>query len=167
MNTLLVIIDVQNGFLGKSTGFIPDKIKSFLGSGKIKFDHIVATQFKNVDGSPYHELMNWSGLSDAESQKLDSYIEKVVEKVFQKTIYSSFTKEFELYIKENAIEKVYFCGIDTDCCVLKSAMDCFEKNIKFEVLANYCASNGGPDSHAAALLVMKRALGKNNINYGL
>ncbi|MFT9057807.1 MAG: isochorismatase family protein, partial [Ethanoligenens sp.] len=64
----------------------------------------------------------------------------------------------------NNINKLYFVGIDTDCCVLKSATDCFERNIPFEVLINYCATNGGKESQDAAIRVMQRTIGKKNIN---
>ena len=30
--------------------------------------------------------------------------------------------------KENKIKDIYLCGIDTDACVLKTAIDLFENN---------------------------------------
>ena len=57
-----------------------------------------------------------------------------------------------------------FVGIDTDCCVLQSVADCFERNIPFEVLLYYCASNGGADSEEAALRVMRRTIGTACMN---
>jgi len=165
MASCLVLIDVQNGFVSERTAHIPGKIVQLLRSG-CRFDHVVATQFVNTDSeeSPYIRLMGWRGLLSEDSQRLHSLIAELPERVFRKQIYSCFTPEFEEYIRERNIDKLYFAGIDTDCCVLKSASDCFERNISFEVLVNYCASNGGETSHQAAITVMYRTIGGNQIN---
>lgn len=166
MSDCLVIIDVQEGFMHhENTNEIPSKILTLLQ--KKKFDHIVCTQFYNENGSPYDKLMGWQDLKDIKSQSLDSRIIKVSEKIFRKPIYSCFVPEFEEFLSENQIEKLYFVGIDTDGCVLKSCTDCFERNIPFEVLINYCASNGGQRSQDAAVIVMERTIGRNRINYSL
>ena len=75
-------------------------------------------------------------------------------------------KELESIIQKNNIEKVYLVGIDTDCCVLKTAIDLFEHNIEPIVLADYCASNGGKESQNAAITVLNRNIGKKQITYG-
>ncbi|WP_408634333.1 cysteine hydrolase family protein [Mycoplasmopsis fermentans] len=67
------------------------------------------------------------------------------------------------YYKSVKPEEIYICGIDTDCCVQATAVNLFEKRIRPIVLSNYCASNGGPESHEAALKTLSRAIGKENI----
>ena len=163
MSNCLVIVDVQNGFLSVETDFLPGKISNFLKSTTM-FDHIVATKFYNYVDSPYIRLLGWNGMMDENSQKVSPLIEQFCEKVFKKNLYSCFTDEFEEYIVINDITKLYLLGIDTDCCVLKSASDAFERNIDVEVLVNYCASTGGVKSHQAAITVLERMIGKNNIN---
>ncbi len=163
MANCLTIIDVQKGFMRHAdTSQIPGKIKELVSIKK--FDHIVCTQFYNEQGSPYDKLMGWHGLMDPISQELADEVKDVSEKIFRKPIYTCFVPEYEEFIRENKIDKIFFAGIDTDCCVLKSASDCFERNIPFEVLINYCASNGGRKSHNAAITVMERTIGINNIN---
>ena len=162
MSTCLVIIDVQNGFINKSTEHIPNSIKNLLC--KQFFDYVVCTKFINKESSAFTDIMNWYDLMDKSSQKLNKIIESVSEKVFEKNSYSCFTEEFEEYIKDNGIDKLYFVGIDTDACVLKSALDCFERNIKFEVLTNYCASTGGKEIHEAAIKIMDRNISSNCVN---
>lgn len=51
-------------------------------------------------------------------------------------------------------------GIDTDCCVMKTALDLFEIGIKPIVLSHYCASTGGNNIHLAALDMLKRNIGE-------
>lgn len=162
MKECLVIIDVQNGFVSEKTKHIPDKVKALVEQKS--FDYVVATKFCNVEGSPYINFMGWTGLLDEKSRQLYPGIEELCDRIFTKEIYSCFTQEFIDFLEKEKIEKLYFAGIDTDCCVLKSASDCFERNIPFEVLLNYCASNGGDESHKAAHLVMKRMLGRKAIN---
>lgn len=163
MNDCLVIIDVQKGFLTKDTDFIPGKVGKLLESRT--FDHIVSTRFMNTKDSPHYIFTNWDKLMDFESQKLDDYIASVSEKVFDKSINSCFSEEFLLYLKEKNISKLYFLGIDTDCCVLKSAFDCFDRKIPFEVIIDCCASTGGKKIHEAAYEIMRRNLGDTIISF--
>lgn len=164
MANCLVIIDVQKGFI-KTDGnsILPRKIVEL--TKKFPFDHIVCTKFRNKDGGPFDELMGWREMKDDESCKLAPEIESISERVFNKCRYTCFTPEFKQYIKENDIDKLYFVGLDTDCCVLASAIDCFERNIPLEVLAKYCASSGGERCHYLGLTILERLVGKNAINY--
>lgn len=79
-----------------------------------------------------------------------------------RTLFScdKYVEAIEKYKK--AIEQ-YIAGIDTDCCVLATATSLFERNIRPVVLAHYCASNGGERSHAAALTVLERTIGAQQI----
>ena len=43
----------------------------------------------------------------------------------------------------------------------------FEMSIKPLVLVDYCASNGGKKSHLAAIKVLQRTIGYNQLKYGL
>lgn len=157
MKDCLVIIDVQKGFLTPETNHIPNKIKELLKNRK--FDFIVSTKFINTTNTAHYKYLNWNEMMDNESQELDPYIESISYRVFEKSINSCFTEEFNKFIKKNDIDKLVFVGIDTDCCVLKSAFDCFDKLIPFEVLTDCCASTGGLKFHKYACDIMKRSLG--------
>lgn len=164
MNNCLVIIDVQKGFLGSNTEQVVNKIQDLIKNKGEIFSHIVATKFINEPNSGFTDLMKWFDFMDATTTELDPYIDQISERVFEKPGYTCFTPEFEKYLKENNIDYLYFVGVDTDCCVLKSAADCFEKNIPFQVLMNYCMSGGGEDSQKAAELVFRRMIGDYCIN---
>lgn len=164
MSTCLVLIDLQDGFLSEETRHVIPRIRQLLKESR--FDHIAGTQFYNHSESPYVRLMGWSGFMASPELDLHPYAAEHCERVFWKNTYTCFNEEFETYLRENAIDKLYFAGVDTDCCVLKSAADCFERNIPFEVLADCCASNGGANSHQAAIRVMERLLGGKNLKFG-
>lgn len=66
---------------------------------------------------------------------------------------------------QNNITEAYIAGIDTDCCVLATAISLFEHNIRPVVLEQYCVSNGGDVSHQAAITVLERTIGLNQIYF--
>ena len=161
MKTCLVLIDVQIGFLSPRTKQIPQRIKALIE--RSSFDYIVATRFVNTMGSPYVKLLGWTGLMEQVEQTLHAVVEACADRVFPKKGYTCFTPAFTRFIHENDIRSLAMCGIDTDCCVLKSAIDAFERGIRCDVICDCCASNGGIKSHNAALLVLKRAIGTKRL----
>lgn len=157
----LVIIDVQNGLLvNDRIKKLPHKIVELVEHNK--FDFVVTTQFKNRLGSQFDKLMGWYGMTDSEPQEIDSGIAEISSRNFVKYGYSCFTDEFEEFIRNNNIDKLYFAGLDIDACVLKSALDSFERCIDSEVLINYCDTSSGDMS--SAINVLKFALGENCVN---
>ena len=157
VKTCLVIIDVQNGFVSKRTRYVPHKINALVK--QCHFDHVVATRFVNTMGSPYVKFLGWTGLMGGIDQALDDAVAGVVERVFTKKGYTCFIPSFLRFVKESKIDRLVLCGIDTDCCVLKSAIDAFERGLRCDVVCDCCASNGGMKSHRAALLVLRRTIG--------
>ena len=157
----LVIIDVQNGLLvNDRIKKLPHKIVELVEHNK--FDFVVTTQFKNRLGSQFDKLMGWYGMSDTASQEIDSDIAEISSRNFVKYGYSCFTDEFEEFIRGNNIDKLYFAGLDIDACVLKSALDSFERCVDAEVLVNYCDTSSGDKS--SAINVLKFALGEKSIS---
>ena len=165
MANCLVLIDIQGGFFSPETKPVFDKVEKLFEMEE--FDHIVATRFINNEDSPFVKIMCWNKCMSGESIQLYPVVEQKAEQVFEKSKYSCFTKEFKQYIKKNKINKIYLAGVDTDGCVLKSALDCFERGIQLEVLVNFCASTGKHGNHEAGIKVLERSLGRNCMNYEL
>lgn len=163
MTSCLLVIDVQNGFVSEATEHAAQHIASLMDG---RFDHVVASKFVNTDGSPYRRVMGWEKLSSPPEIDLLPFVEEAAECVFVKNVYTVANREFLDYLDGSGIDVVYLCGIDTDCCVLKTAADLFELNRDVRVLEYYCASNGGPESHEAALRVMSRQISENCIVRG-
>lgn len=157
MASCLVVIDVQKGFINYTTEHIIPRLKSLLESGL--YDHVVATKFINEKGSQYRQLLDWHGMSDELSQELHSLVAKYAERVFKKYSYTCFTHEFVDFLRDNSIDRLTLVGVDTDACIMASAFSAFDRGIKFEVLANYCASGAGSKAHEYILSVMKRNFG--------
>ncbi|MGH3693590.1 MAG: isochorismatase family protein [Pseudonocardiaceae bacterium] len=80
-----------------------------------------------------------------------------------KYIYTLFTPEGTRLVNERGWADLYVCGIDTDVCVLKTAVDAFEHNFTPWILKDACASHAGSQAHTAGLLVAGRFIGTNQI----
>ena len=76
-----------------------------------------------------------------------------------KNIYSAFSEQLKKYISDNKIDNIYLCGIDTECCILKTAFDLFEKGYNVYVLKDYCACTHGKIRHNNAIEILKRNIG--------
>ena len=161
MTSCLLLIDVQEGFITEGTEHVIPRIEELLS--KKKFDHIAATRFINSENSPYRNILNWDKLTDGPETDLVPAVCEAADTIFEKDVYTAVSKEFLKYLSKNSVDELFIAGIDTDCCVLKTAADLFEKNIRSRVLAYYSASNGGQQSHDAALCVLHRLIGNDNV----
>lgn len=152
----LFVIDVQNGFVSDKTKSILPQLEQLMSD----FDgEIIATQFINTAGSGFTDIMHWKRLKTTPEIDLLPFVKENATHIVQKATYSACTDEVLRLLLENNISEVYISGIDTDCCVLATAISLFEHNIRPIVLTHYCASNGGMVSHQAAITVLERTIG--------
>lgn len=166
MKNILIVIDIQNGFTQHTqTAKLAEKIKTLLSLNV--FDSVVATRFLNGANSVYEQLFDWKHLETEDEYAIVSGYEEHIDYVFDKYVYNCINTSFIQKLCQlndgKYPEKVFVVGADTDCCVLTIATGLFEHNIRPIVLANYCDSNGGPDSHKAGLLCMKRLIGEKQL----
>jgi nicotinamidase-related amidase len=162
----LVVVDMQNGFLNeKSSHVIPAVVRTveaWLEAG----GSIVFTRYLNYPGSPFERLIRWSSLQTSPetdiTRELSPFLDRAVA-VVDKKIYSLFTSEGAALVKERGWTDLVFCGVNTDGCVLKSAVDAFEAGYVPWVLRDACASHAGDEVHRAGLLLTGRFIGKDQI----
>lgn len=165
-NKILIVVDVQNGFI-KTQEHVnkANQIVALVESGK--FDKIVATKFTNYTGSMYEKYFNWSDLKTSDETDLYGKLKADVDAVFYKTTYGCVNDDFiELLTQLNDYEELgeaYICGLDTDACVLATAVGLFDRTITPIVLEGYCFSTGGEQYHEAGLKCLERTIGKNQI----
>lgn len=170
MKNILLVVDMQNGFArNEQTKEVGKKIVELLNTNS--FDYTIATQFINPLQGPYRRILKWEKLTESPETDIIEGIK--TDYVFKKQVYTSANKEImETITKINEGKKpdyIFIAGVDTDCCVMKTAVDLFEQDIKPIVLLNYCNSNGGEIANQAGIQVMKRLIGekqliKGNIN---
>lgn len=163
MRPLLLIIDMQNGFISKETTPIVAAIETLINHFSQQQLPIAFTRFINTPESSYVKWMNWSKLMSAPEINLIAPFCDIPASVFDKEGYTAFTDDFEQFLTENAINTMVICGVETDGCVLKTALDAFEKNVHPLVVVDACASNAGSQLHDAGLLLLSRLIGEQQI----
>lgn len=166
-NKILIAVDVQNGFL--KTPEHVEKAKQIADLAKYgKFDKVIATKIINYTGSMYEKCFNWSALKTPDETDIYSPLKAVADEVFTKTTYNCVNDKFLKLLRclnhGELPERVYVCGLDTDACILATAIGLFDNNIVPMVLENYCFSTGGENYHKAALTCFERTIGVNQIN---
>jgi len=164
--TLLVLMDIQKGLINEHTEHLVDRITDLCEKNKKKhlFDDVVAVKFVNHINGPHVKLLGWTKMVLEEEQHLLPIVEESASKVFVKHTYSAYTDEFAAYVKEKNVDRVILAGIDTDICVLATAIACFDHGIPCRVLEYYSASDGGNKFHKAGIACIKRILGDTAVS---
>ena len=166
MKNCLVLIDLQNGFKNNNTEVIFERIKSFISDNNSIFNHIVATKYINNPQTPCYKFEGWKGcMEGSQEAKLVDWLisNKSVEKVFDKSVYSCFNDEFKNYLKDKNIGKVYFVGVNTDCCVLHSVLDCYNDLVDCCIIQDLCGSTSGKKSHDCAIHILENCITKERV----
>ncbi len=162
-NPVLVVVDMQNGFLGEKSRFVIPKVANLVAECKKLAVPTVFTRFHNRQNSPYETLIGWTRLRNAPETEITSELKNFAETVIDKDFYSSFTDEFTRLVRENNWQTIILCGVATESCVLKTAVDAFEKRLVPVVISDACASHAGTETHEAGLLILARFIGKHQI----
>jgi nicotinamidase-related amidase len=158
---LLLVIDVQKGFITDQTSHIPKLIQNLIVERN--FEKVVFTQFVNTEGSFYESEIGWRGMYNAPDIDIVPELLPFVRNIFVKHGYTSFTKDLIVYLKQNSIRLIYMVGLETDACVLKSAIDALELGYRPIVLGNYCATTAGDIFHTFALDLLRKNVGLRNV----
>lgn len=97
---------------------------------------------------------------------MEEYVDLIVEKSIYTCINQNFIHRLSQMNDGDIPREIYIAGLDTEVCVLRIATALFEYNIRPVVLASYCASNGGLNSHEAGIRALERLIGKEQIIEG-
>jgi len=159
MSALLMIVDVQKGFIGPSTGHVPGQAETL----QEEFDAVIATRFVNPPGSPYRRWIGWQRFGPGSDDTELAFTPRADALIIDKSTYTCVTPDFLTMLKDKDIDRVDICGIATDNCVLKCAVDLFEAGVRPHVHIDACGSHGGPECHAAGILVMRRMIGDDQL----
>ena len=161
--SLLLVVDVQNGFINEHTRHLIEIVNGLTGAFRGRGEQVAFTRFVNVPGGGHERWIGWTRFMREPENALATGLVTGANPVFIKHGYTAFTLEFEKHIRRHRIERLVLCGIATDGCVLKSAVDAFERGIEPVVLADACASHAGPEVHEAGLLLLARFIGPGQL----
>ena len=124
---------------------------------------VVFTRFRNPEGSGYERWLGWTALRTDDEIALHESVAPYAETVVDKTTYTAFTSDGEEALAVRPGDTLVICGIDTDSCVLKTALDALERGVKPVIAIDACATDGGEAAQRAARLVLERALGSDQV----
>ena len=156
---LLILVDVQAGFVNAWTRAMPDRARRL----QEQYGRVVATRFVNPEGSMHRRLLGWPRFAPQSAEVDLAFAPAAHVRVIDKTAYTCLVPAVRALIEAEGIDEVHLAGIATDGCVLKTAVDLFEAGIRPVVLAGACASHGGPDCHAAGLMLLRRFIGRAQV----
>ncbi len=172
MTSLLIVVDVQNGFVNSKSGHVVEPIVEFSRDWLSTGSQIVFTRFHNLPQSQWENLIHWNRLRESPEVDLVDPISRFVDcslasstvHVVDKFTYTSLTSPVQQLIFEQRVDTVAICGIATDSCVLKTAIDLFEMGtIRPLILTDLCSSHAGKEIHEAGLLLASRFIGSDQL----
>ena len=163
MPSCLIAVDVQSGFINAATSSIPQAVRKFCDRNQI--EHRIFTRFVNPGaGGPFVEILGWSRLQDEQEIALASEVDGLPTLVLDKNTYSPFVDtNLEEVLRDIGVDDVLVFGIDTDVCVLMTAVGLFDRGFRPVVVTDLSASTGGRQHHDAALSLLPRYIGSDNI----
>ncbi|MGD9986356.1 isochorismatase family cysteine hydrolase [Pseudonocardia sp.] len=163
INPVLVVVDVQNGFITEHSQHVVPVIarlvQQWLDAGR----DVVFTRYLNYDDSPFERVMGWSKLKESPEIDVVDDLEDLTHKVtavIDKRIYSLFNDEGIALAVSRRWTDMFVCGIDTEVCVLKTAVDAFEHGIRAWLITDASASHSGDPAHRAGVLVAEKMIGR-------
>ncbi|MFE9186278.1 cysteine hydrolase [Micromonospora haikouensis] len=162
---VLVVTDMQNGFVREHSAHVVPIIVDLVRCWQQAGGDTLFTRYLNYPGSPFERFFGWRNLQSAPETDIVSELLPYVDRgiVLDKNNYSPFTALGIELFRERSWTEFYFCGIATESCVLKGAVDAFEHNHTPWLIADASASHAGEEAHEAGLLVARRFIGPNQV----
>ena len=155
----LIVVDVQRGFVNEHTRHVVPTVER-LQAG---YDRIYATRFVNPPASPWRRFLDWRRFAEGSADAELAFRPAANAVILEKHVYSCVGEDLLRDLRDRGTTEVSLCGIDTDACVLISAVDLFQNGIRPVILAEACASHAGPEYHEAGFRLLERLIGKDQI----
>ena len=152
---ILLATDLQNGFLltPECEAVVPKVV-----AHARQFYQVWATRFFNRNPN-FSRQVSWNEMVSGQETELSTTLSPVVSKTFDKPSYSPISPALLLALQSDAITTVAVCGVDTDACVMATALGLFDAGFETFVVSDGCASGGGQEYHEAAIKILQRNIG--------
>jgi nicotinamidase-related amidase len=164
--TALVVIDMQNGFVHPASSHVVPVVVDLVRRWQEAGGATVFTRFINSPGSQFERLVQWTAVAKPPDtdivDELLPYAEKATA-VVDKPHYTLFTDKGVDVVARGGWTDLIFCGLTTESCVLKSAVDAFEHDLTPWLLTDASATHAGHVAQEAGLLVARRFIGARQL----
>ncbi|MBY8872869.1 cysteine hydrolase [Micromonospora sp. PLK6-60] len=162
---VLVVTDMQNGFVREKSAHIVPVVADLVRRWQAAGGDTLFTRYLNYPGSPFERFFGWQRLQSSPDIDVVSELLPYLSNgtMLDKTAYTPFTAQGIELFRMKEWSHFYFCGIATESCVLKGAVDAFEQNLTPWLIADASASHAGIEAHEAGLLVARRFIGPGQV----
>lgn len=144
---VLLVVDLQPEFKDNEGQY--ERILNFVRNAKKNgYQRVVATMCCNSPDSPFVKYNNWFDCLDG-CMPLEFNSDKIIKK------YGYGLSDYSHLSKKNTYDII---GFNTDACVLKIAMDMFDKCYDIRVLTKYCFSSSGSVQHKSGVKLLKHLM---------
>jgi len=157
----LLIIDMQQGFLHQQEALI-HKVGKL--AGKVPPEHTYWLKYRNHPDSMFTRHLNWGDMMVSPRTDLPAELAPLATQIFEHYVYGL---PQELLARLKTYAKVGIAGVDTDACVFAATFNLWDEGVQPVILAEYCHSSGGHSFHQAALNIMQRQFGADNLFAGM
>lgn len=185
MQRPLLIVDMQRGNVSEYNRFAPSSIASLVKTEL--FNPVIFTRFVNTADCPARLFLEQKDFQDFQTAGMDPKIAEVMganvpgldkygvsdlgenygakRYLLTKNIYSAVTPEFEELLSELNLDNtgIYIVGADTECQIMKTALDLFERGVEPMVFAEFCGSHRGLGMHQRGLELLVELIGKDRV----
>lgn len=124
---VLLIVDVQRGFIKKGMEKIVGNIRRHIGS--VNYDLVIQSRWENAMGSQYERVLGYTSVGNSAESSL--LIEECQEHVITRCQYSCVTDKFLTLVDKE--DTVFVVGVDTDACVLATLYSLWDYGYTFHV----------------------------------
>lgn len=162
---VLVVIDMQQGFVHPNSEYVVPRVVDLVKRWSDAGGALIFTRFLNWSDSPFERFFAWSALMNSPQTDLIPELEPYAASatVVDKPFYTLFTTEGEQVVSAGGWTDLVICGLTTESCVLKTAVDTFERHLTPWVVTDACATHAGEQAHWAGLLVISRFIGRGQL----
>jgi nicotinamidase-related amidase len=160
----LIVVDVQNGFARARSRHVVPAIVQLVRKWRAAGGAVVFTRYFNQPGGPFERIMGWTGMQGGDATDLVPEVATLVGNapVLDKVTYGLDAAATAL-IRERAWTDLVICGLTTESCICKTAVDVFELDVTPWIVTDACASYASQEAHAAGLLVIGRFIGRKQL----
>jgi nicotinamidase-related amidase len=165
-SSVLVVVDMQHGFVRPKSAHVVPAVVDLVARWQAAGGATVWTRFFNEAGSNFRRLIHWDHLAGSPEtdivDELQPYVHQATA-VVDKPGYTLFTPQGAGTIAAGGWTDLVICGLATESCVCKTAVDAFERDLTPWVVTDACGSHAGAEAHEAGLLVTRRFIGRGQM----
>lgn len=167
--SVLVIVDVQTGFLTREVAWLPAAVEA----ASVEYDRVVVVSSRNDATSPWRTLLGWRGLPTPQDRALAPEVARLVARGalwVEKKSYSAAPLLLGTHNDKpllRAGDRVHLAGLELDACVLATCFGLFDAGVDVSVRLDLCATTAGDDAHESTVSLMRRQFGSHRVVDGL